>query len=257
MDLKQYLEKVKTNWFIPMPPKEKIFVGGSDADFRQIGVDTLGSLIEVGHVKPVSKVLEIGSGIGRVALPLTQWLDSTGRYVGTDIVKHGVDWCIENISSRYENFRFLHMDIYNEYYNPQGKERIVDLPLEGRYFDVAVFNSVFTHLVADDTSAYLKLVAKHLAKGGFLWGTWFIMDADARNLVRGNRSSLNFILGDGNTFHLDENGVSTAAVAYDIDYVKESLSTAGFEIERLDLGKWCDRTTEFGGYQDLIVARLA
>jgi SAM-dependent methyltransferase len=256
MDLKQYLERVKNNRFIPMPPKEKIFVGGSDADFRQIGVDTLGSLIDVGHVRPDSKVLEIGSGIGRVALPLTQWLDSAGQYVGTDIVQFGVDWCNENISSRYENFRFICMDIYNEYYNPQGRERIGDLPLEAGYFDVAVFNSVFTHLVADDTIAYLKLVAKHLAKGGILWGTWFIMDAEARALTRDNRSSLKFIQRNGNTFHLDEDGVSTAAVAYDIDYVREALSTAGFEIERLDLGKWCDRTTEFGGYQDLIVARL-
>lgn len=257
MELDAYLEKIKTNRFIPMPPDEQIFVGGSGADFRQIGVDTLRSLIKIGHVTPDSKVLEIGSGIGRVALPLTQWLGTEGRYVGTDIVKHGVDWCKDNISSRYERFQFLLMDIYNEYYNPQGTQQIGDLPFEAGYFDVAVFNSVFTHLVAGDTEAYLRLARKHLGKNGTLWGTWFIMDAEARDLVRMGRSSLPFILTGGTTFHLDERGVSTAAVAYNYDYLMSLFASNSFVIEKLEMGKWCDRGIEFGGYQDLIVARLA
>ena len=257
MDLEQYLDKIKNNRFIPTPPNEKIFVGGSIADFRQVGVDTLRSLITVGHVAPTSKVLEIGSGIGRVALPLTQWLQGEGRFVGTDIVKDGVAWCKENISVHYENFQFLHMDIYNEFYNPLGREKVEDLPLPAKHFDVAVFNSVFTHLIAGDTETYLKLVRRHLVDGGTLWGSWFIMDDEARRLVRDGKTTLKFILGDGKTFHLDTAGKSTAAVAYDFGYMNELFAANGFKIESLDLGKWCERDVKYGGYQDLIVARLA
>lgn len=258
MDLEMYLDKIKRNRFIPTPPDEKIFVGGSIVDFRQVGIDTLRSLIMFGHVTPTSKILEIGSGIGRVALPLTQWLGDEGRYVGTDIVKHGVEWCNENISSRYENFQFLHMDIYNEYYNPLGRERVEDLPLPPKYFDVAVFNSVFTHLTADDTETYIKLVRKHLVDSGILWGSWFLMDDESRRLVHDGKSSLKFILDDGKrkTFHLDKKGKSTAAVAYDFNYIKELFAANGFSIEKLDKGKWCERSIEYGGYQDLIVGKL-
>ena len=62
-------------------------------------------------------------------------------------------------------------------------------------------------------------------------------------------------LSDKN-FFLDAAGKSTLAVAYDIDYMNELFKSNGFEIERMDKGLWCQRNIPWGGYQDLVVARL-
>jgi SAM-dependent methyltransferase len=256
MDLETYFSKIKSNRFIPTPEGSAIYTGGNSGDFLQIGVDTLRSLIRFANVNAGSKVLEIGSGIGRIALPLTQWLEGEGEYVGVEIVKDGVAWCQKNISASYERFRFVHLDIYNEFYNPHGKKKIEDLPLPEKHFDAAIFCSVFTHLVEGDVKAYFRLLKKHMKDGGLLWGTWFIMDEEARRLVKDGKSSLKFILDEQKTFFLDAKRKSTVAVAYDPDYIRELLQVEGFVIEHLDKGLWCERDIPWGGYQDLIVARL-
>ncbi len=58
--------------FMPMPPAEKHFIG--DGDFRAIGAEFLRHFVKLGELKPTDKVLEIGCGIGRMALPLTHYL---------------------------------------------------------------------------------------------------------------------------------------------------------------------------------------
>lgn len=64
-------------------------------------------------------MLDVGSGIGRMARPLTKFLTS-GSYVGIDIVPRGIEWCQRHITSRYPNFTFQHADVYNKEYNPTG-----------------------------------------------------------------------------------------------------------------------------------------
>ena len=67
-----------------------------------------------------------------------------------EIVKSGVDWCRENITSIYPDFEFIHLDYENEFYNPDGRARLDQLPLEDSTLDCAVFWSVFRHLVVED-----------------------------------------------------------------------------------------------------------
>jgi SAM-dependent methyltransferase len=256
MDLETYLSKIRNNRYIPTPEANAIYTGGNSGDFLQVGVDTLRSLIRFASVTPASKVLEIGSGMGRIALPLTQWLEGEGEYTGVEIVKDGIAWCQENISTRYERFRFVHLDIHNEFYNPKGKKKIEDLPLPGKHFDAAIFCSVFTHLVESDVKAYLRLLKKHMKDGGLLWGTWFIMDEEAKGLVAKGKSTLQFILGEEKVFFLDAARKSTSAIAYDPDFVRDLLQAEGFVIEHFDKGRWCQRDIPWGGYQELIVARL-
>src|ERR1035437_9648712 len=57
-------------------------------------------------IQPDHTVLEIGCGIGRDAIPLSKYLKN-GRYVGVDVLKPSIDWCLANISSRHPNFAFL------------------------------------------------------------------------------------------------------------------------------------------------------
>jgi cyclopropane fatty-acyl-phospholipid synthase-like methyltransferase len=259
MDLEQYLAKVRENRFIPIPRPEEIFVGGTDQDFLRIGVDTLRSLVKHCQLQAGNKVLDIGSGIGRIALPLTQWLDQTGEYLGLDVVQHGVRWCEQNITARYPNFRFLHLDLQNDYYNPSGTMRTEDVcvPAPHGHFDLAVFCSVFTHLPEDQAAAYFRLVDRHLAHGGQIWATWFLMDQEARAAVERGETTLRFSFeADSVTHHLEDGFNRLHAVAYDWPFVAQLYHRHGYEIALLQRGNWCSRrVTVGGGYQDLIVAR--
>ena len=197
MDLETYFRKLDENKFIPVPPDSLMFVGGSSQDFRAIGVSTLRSLIKNCQLAPAHKVLDIGSGVGRIALPLTQWLDQSGEYLGVEVVADGVRWCERNISSLYPNFRFMHADVYNEFYNPDGQGDVRGMRLDApdRHFDLAIFSSVFTHLLVEDTAAYFALMRRHLAVGARLWGSWFLIDDHARAALGQGASSLGFMRG--------------------------------------------------------------
>jgi len=99
------------------PPRRLIFVG--DGDFRKTGDEFFRYFVELGGLKPEHTVLDVGCGIGRMAIPLTTYL-TKGRYEGFDIVRRGVAWSTRNISARYPNFRFQLADVYNRWYNPGG-----------------------------------------------------------------------------------------------------------------------------------------
>lgn len=43
--------------------------------------------------------MDIGSGIGRTAVPLTKFLNPDARYEGFDVVKKGVKWCNAKIKT--------------------------------------------------------------------------------------------------------------------------------------------------------------
>lgn len=65
----------------------------------------------------------MGCGIGRMAIPLTEYLSEEGSYEGFDVVRRGVKWCQENITTRCPNFRFRLADVYNELTIPRGNTR--------------------------------------------------------------------------------------------------------------------------------------
>lgn len=253
MDLETLLMTILRNRYLPQPKKERIFIG--DGDFMLEGVNALRSLVHYGGLQPSSHVLEIGSGIGRVALPLTQYLDASGSYSGIDIVNDGVSWCHENITQVYDNFRFLHYDIFNPYYNPTGRGKVadVDLPFEDKSFDVVFLNSVFTHLDAADTRAYVRQIRRVLKDDGRLWCSFFLITPTSRKLINRGNSTLNFFLTkEGPDYYLDKNR-STVAVAYDENFVLNLLKENDFALAMpIQEGSW----SGIGGprgYQDLLI----
>ena len=138
-----------------IPPESKIFVG--NGDFEEIGREFKDHLVKLAGLKPNHRVLDIGCGIGRMAVPLTSYLSPQGSYWGIEIVKEGIRWCGSHITPRYPNFRFMHADIYNKFYNPTGplaasKYRV---PFDDKSFDVVFLTSVFTHMLPDDLVHYL------------------------------------------------------------------------------------------------------
>ncbi|KAJ8134256.1 hypothetical protein OY671_012531, partial [Metschnikowia pulcherrima] len=135
------------NRFSPCPDPDSVFVG--DGDFQAVGSEFLGHFIRKGGLRPESRVLDIGSGIGRMAVPLTQYIDpAKGSYCGIDPVSGGINWCQQKITPVYPNFEFRYMDIAHSSYNPKGAidGLMLRLPFEDQQFDFVIMTSVVTHL---------------------------------------------------------------------------------------------------------------
>ena len=71
-----------------IPPRWMIYIG--QGDFTAIGKEFLRHFVELGGLKPSDAVLDVGCGIGRIAIALTAFLGERGSYDGFDIVPDGI-----------------------------------------------------------------------------------------------------------------------------------------------------------------------
>lgn len=248
--LERLMREILLNDSLPSPPPENVFVG--DGDYRAIGVEYLGHFVRLGGLKPFEAVLDIGCGIGRMAVPLTQYLDAeTSFYEGIDPVNAGVEWCVQNISSAYPNFRFCRVDVAHELYNPGGAiagHEIV-LPFADEKFDFVTMVSVATHLPEAEIAAYAREVKRLLAPGGRLFLTAFIVaSGDPERPTARPR----FIHGKQPGTWYGDPLAPLGAIGFDAGIIENVLKKAGLQIQRLSLGHW--RGIESRHYQDVIIA---
>jgi ubiquinone/menaquinone biosynthesis C-methylase UbiE len=238
-----------------IPPASKTFVYGVDPDFKVIGGEFLRHFIELGGLKPEHKVLDIGCGIGRIALSLTGYLSPRGEYRGFDIIREGIVWCRENITPRCPNFHFAAADIFNRTYNPGGKYSAADFrfPYGDNYFDFVYTTSVFTHMLPADMDHYLAESARVMKPGGRCLHTFFLATAEALSLMAQDRAAFNFIY-ECKGYRTVSRLEPEKAVAYDEAVVRALYKKHGLTIlEPIRFGNWCGRENCISG-QDVVVA---
>lgn len=239
--------------FLPTPPPELAFAG--DGDFRAIGAEFLRWFVTPGGLRPQDRVLEIGSGIGRMAIPLTQYLDPEhGRYVGLDPVAAGIDWCVRMVSATYPNFAFHHLDVRSDVYNPAGRinPASLSLPSEAASFDFVFLTSVFTHLGALCLPRYASEIGRVLPVGGRCFATFFLMNETAKHGIENGGSRLAFAPDGGGPEYLADPEHPSAAIAQDEGFVLGAFKAAGLHpCCPIRYGAWSGRPSDT--YQDIVV----
>ncbi|MEA2488526.1 MAG: hypothetical protein QOH21_318 [Acidobacteriota bacterium] len=231
-----------------LPPLRLRDVG--QGDFRRIGDELAALLVRAGRLQPEHLVLDIGCGVGRVAIPLTRILSREGSYDGFDIVKRWIRWCRRNITPRYPNFRFAHADIYNSHYNRSGVPAVrFRFPYVDGSFDFAFATSVFTHLDVEAMRHYLAEAQRVLRPGGTLLATFFLLDDDVKSRL-GTDTALDFKIDRGAYRLVDEDDPDWA-IAIERDLLTDLLPPAGWHEPQIEHGFWRHR----GGmsFQDVVV----
>jgi SAM-dependent methyltransferase len=242
-----------------VPPARLIFVGGGRRDFRALGDKWLQTMIRIAEVQPQERILDVGCGIGRMAVAFTGYLSPEGRYDGFDVVPKGITWCQQAITPRFPNFRFQLANLYNKEYNPAATVRASEyaFPYDDNAFDFVFLTSVFTHMLPEDVRRYLAEVRRVLRPRGRCLITWFVLDAEARQRVEAGATGplRDFRNRVGDCWVVDT-ATPEAAVAYDDVMVRSVYAEAGLTIrEPLLFGSWSGRTrisNEHG--QDIVLA---
>ena len=162
-----------------LPPSHlRPYVG--PGDYFQIGQAARELLISKAHLKPDSRMLDIGCGPGRIALALMDYIGSSGEYQGFDVMTESLDWAKANITTRKPNFQFDWINVYNKFYNPRGTSAAKEyvFPREDNYYDVVFCGSLFTHMLPQDTDQYLSEISRMMKPGGYTIATFFLINDD-------------------------------------------------------------------------------
>jgi SAM-dependent methyltransferase len=238
----------------PRLPPLRLQIAGF-GDFQNVGEHLLQLLINVGGLQPDDRVLDIGSGVGRVALPLTHYLRPDATYDGFDVMGRAVRWCRQHITPEHPNFRFHHVALRNSEYRRRGLPASqFRFPFLDASFDFVFATSVFTHLVADETRQYLAESARVLAPGGVLLATFFLLnDFSMQNLPTRGDFAFPFVSGSMRLLDRDNPGVG---VAFEEKAVVELIRSAGLTLERIEYGGWSGRPNA-ATFQDVTVCRRA
>jgi SAM-dependent methyltransferase len=203
-------------------------------------------------LKPEESVLDVGSGIGRVAIPLTSYL--TGRYEGLDIVRDAVAWCSDHITPRFPHFRFQRADVYNKLYNPEGSQHPAKyrFPFEDDEFDFVFLTSVFTHMLPPEVDHYLSEIARVLRPNGRCLASAFLWDED----VKATQPQLRFDQDIG-SYRFNRGFDPEDVLAYKEPFLRKLFEIHGFATT-VDYGWWGRPPSGTNqDAQDIVLARLS
>jgi SAM-dependent methyltransferase len=215
------------------------YYGTTDPRVFAAACDNITRELTTRGLRPGHRVLDIGSGIGNVALGLVGHLH--GGYDGLEIHPEAVAWCQRTITPRYPGFRFHRADVANRAYNPGGRVRASDyrIPFLDHTFDFILLASVFTHMMPDEVTQYLNEISRVLAPRGVCVASFFLLNDESRAGIDAGSSFMSFeVEHPSRVCRLHDPDVPEAAVAFDEAWVRGAIERAGLGIRDLRRGRW-------------------
>lgn len=234
------------------PPKRYNYINIGTNDV--IGNEFLKYFIELGNLKKDYKVLEVGSGFGRMALPLTKYLNENGSYYGLEIIKDGYNWCNSKFTSKFSNFKFKRIDVINERYNPSGtiEPSNYKFPFSDGSFDFVILTSVFTHMYPKDIQHYLYEISRVLKKGGNCFITYYLINEVSLKNIEKQLGVYNFRYFEDN-YRFEDKENQLYQIAFDEKSIRKYYKKSEIEIkEPIHFGSWSGRD-DYLSFQDIVV----
>jgi SAM-dependent methyltransferase len=237
---------------LPVPPAHlrAYYYRTRDFDAFVRARDAVGTEVLTHGLRPSDRVLDIGSGIGNLALALAG--SHQGTYDGIEINPEAAGWCARAITPRHARFRFHHADVAGGAYNPSGRltAAAYRFPFAEGSFDFVFLGSVFTHMLPADVAHYLSEIARVLAPGGTCAASLFLLNDERRASVAGGGAFMPFPFAIDSA-RLHDEGRPEAAVAIEESFVVEAYGQTGLRIERIRRGDWWNGRADD---QDVITA---
>ncbi len=214
-------------------------------------------LILQADLRPTSRILDIGSGCGRLATAFTRYLDSAGEYLGVDVWDEGVAWCSDHITTVRPTFQFRTVSAANNYYYEDDKGVGNEFGLSfipSGHFHCIFALSVFTHLRLPDARQYFELIARALAPDGVAYLTFFVIDEDVHRFVKrtGHHTAV-APAGDGIWYAYERQDFFSG---YEEPLLLSQFEEFGLEVVNRSRGSWAEKP---GArlYQDWFLLRRA
>ena len=225
-------------------------------DFQNSGAGMMGDLLAYAGLKPDDQVLDIGCGVGRVALPLAGFLQDGGGYVGFDISRRAVVDCRRRFARPRPDFQFVWLDVRNADYNAGGAiaETEARFPCADGAVDLAFASSVFSHVQMATIAHYLVEIARVLKPGGRFLFTAYTLTPARREAIARHETRLALLPWADGSMVMDPRSPERA-IAHDADALAAAIETAGLTpAAPRRPGAWAP-DAELGGLQDIWVVR--
>lgn len=163
---------------LPPPQMRDGMCGREYADnnyFLESGRAEAKRLITKLACRPNSNVVEIGCGLGRLVLGLIREPVDL-QYWGFDANGGSIAWCKKHIGRTHPAFQFIHVDVANDLYNPNGRKIVQDFrfPLADGHADIVYMWGVFTNMRLDDARIYVSEISRLVRDGGRVFLTAFV-----------------------------------------------------------------------------------
>jgi SAM-dependent methyltransferase len=196
-------------------------------DFWAVGAEFRGYMVELGDLQPSDGMVDIGCRAGRMAIPLTAYLQASGRYDGVDDWETATAWCRREITSRFANFNFEQIAMGGDTNDPARP--VAPLPFPDGFFDFALLVSI-NHLTPSAFDFYQAEAARVLRPEGTYFGTWYLRRE-----------------GGGTA-------VAPPPIACSEADARARLGSLGLQVQAVHRGYW-DGHEPGVSYQDIVIAR--
>ena len=210
-------------------------------------------LIKETGLSPGGSVLDVGCGLGRIAVPLSGYL-TDGRYEGFDIDAAAIEWCQQNITPLLPHFRFRTAAVFNDRYHAGGSPaETFRFPYEDGVFNLAFLASVFTHMVTAEVAHYLAELRRVLCPGGTLLASYFLLNDESETAIRQSRVAPRYYFPHAlEGCRVRDRNVVSRAVAYPEAKIRALYEANRLKITKIQYGKWSGRDS--AGNQDIVFA---
>lgn len=225
-------------------------------EFITSGDRVAAMLKSYGDLKPDQQVLDIGSGIGRIARALTAYLSKDGQYRGFDVDPRAVAWCQRSYSG-FSNFLFAYAPV--GYINVKGRGSIrgedLVFPYLDATFDLTFSMSVYTHLNRATVDHYLAETSRVLRPGGKCINTFFVLDDFALEAMHSGHADRRYVRQADGVYVADLDNPNFG-IGFTPDVINTFHESHGLTIvPPIRFGDWSGRKVESFVYQDVVVAR--